>query len=134
MGARVRTDPDLVEPGLGFTHTNSSYTRSSYNHPGQMSDDGRHHGPSILFVLLALFIDNVGYCFVVPFLPQYADSMGMSKAMIGLLFGLYGVFLFLGGLLFRALQPAIGRRVVLVSGAVGLTVAFCLFAAAEDMY
>ena len=31
---------------------------------------------SILCVLLALFIDNVGYCFVVPFLPQVSHATG----------------------------------------------------------
>lgn len=89
---------------------------------------------SILCVLLSLFIDNVGYCFVVPFLPQHAASLGMTKGMIGLLFGLYGIMLFLGSLIFRRLILSVDRRIILVFGTLCLCGAFALFSVADSMY
>jgi len=89
---------------------------------------------SILCVLLALFIDNVGYCFVVPFLPQHAAGLGMSRGMIGILFGLYGVMLFLGSMVFRRLVSSMDRRIILVSGTFCLCASFVLFAKADSMY
>lgn len=83
---------------------------------------------ALIVVCLALFTDMLIYGMVVPLVPTYARTFGVSQGMIGLLFGSYAAALFLATPLFGLLADRVGRRGPLLWGLLGLAAATLLFA------
>jgi len=58
----------------------------------------------------------------------------MTRGMVGLLFGLYGVMLFIGSILCRRFMPTVDQRRPFVLGLCLLFSSFVLFTLADSMY
>ncbi|WP_068614700.1 MFS transporter [Paenibacillus tuaregi] len=87
---------------------------------------------ALLVVGLAIFLDMLIYGLVVPILPKYAASLGVSQSEIGLLFGSYALVLFIATPIFGALSDRIGRRGPMLWGLLGLAASTLIFAFAEN--
>ena len=87
---------------------------------------------ALLVVALALFTDTLLYYLLVPLLPAYARSYGLSQMGIGVLFGSYSVSLLLGTYPLGRLADRVGRRAPMVGGLVGLFASTLLFAFARS--
>lgn len=87
---------------------------------------------TLVVVAVAIFTDLLLYSLVVPILPGYAATLGVSQAAIGLLFGSYAVTLLVATPLFGVLSDRVGRRGPMVWGLFGLGAATLLFASASD--
>jgi multidrug resistance protein len=87
---------------------------------------------ALLVVALALFTDALLYYLLVPLLPAYAKTYGLSQMGVGVLFGSYSVSLLLGTYPLGRLADRVGRRAPMVIGLVGLFATTLLFAFAHS--
>lgn len=88
----------------------------------------------LIVVTLAIFTDMLVYGLVVPILPGYALSLGVSQTAIGLLFGSYAIALFVATPIFGILSDKIGRKGPMLWGLLGLAGATLLYAFAKQFW
>lgn len=84
---------------------------------------------ALLFVVgLAFFTDSILYYLLVPLLPHYAKTLGLSQMEVGVLFGVYAAAILAGTWPLGRLSDRIGRRRPFLWGLVGLAATTVLFA------
>lgn len=88
----------------------------------------------LLVVGLAVFIDMFIYGLIVPILPMYATSLGISQTEIGLLFSSYAITLFIATPFLGMISDRIGRKAPLLFGLIGLCVTTLLFIFATSFW
>lgn len=85
----------------------------------------RQLGPiSVLF--LAVFIDLVGFGIVIPLLPFWAESLGASPFIYGILLSSYSAMQFIFSPIWGRISDSKGRRPVILVGLMGTIVGFAL--------
>jgi MFS family permease len=84
---------------------------------------------SLLVIFLTVFIDLLGFGMVLPLLPIYADSFGVSESgwEIALLMSSFSLMTFFFAPLWGRLSDRVGRRPVLIVGLAGSVVFYFLF-------
>ena len=82
---------------------------------------------ALAVVIGVVFIDLVGFGIVIPILPFYVRSFGVSDAFIGLLAASYSLAQFLAAPTLGRLSDRIGRRPVLLSSLAAAGVAWVAF-------
>jgi MFS family permease len=85
-------------------------------------------------IFLTVFIDLIGFGIVLPLLPGYAASLGVSDTSIGFLVASFSLMQFLLAHWWGRLSDRIGRRPVLLVGLGGSAVSYLLFALAQDFW
>ncbi len=95
-------------------------------------DDARTDQPTgsrrALFTVLAIvFVDLLGFGIVIPILPFYVRSFGVSDVFIGLLASSYSLAQFVSAPVLGRLSDRYGRRPVLMLSLAGSVVAWTLF-------
>jgi MFS family permease len=85
-------------------------------------------------IFLTVFIDLIGFGIVLPLLPGYAASLGVSDTAIGALVASFSLMQFLLAHWWGRLSDRIGRRPVLLVGLAGSAVSYLLFAVAQDFW
>lgn len=85
-------------------------------------------------IFLTVFIDLIGFGIVLPLLPGYAASLGVSDTAIGFLVASFSLMQFLLAHWWGRLSDRIGRRPVLLVGLGGSAVSYLLFALAQDFW
>jgi len=88
--------------------------------------------PLLLLVCGVIFLDSVGYGVIVPVLPLYAKSLGISDFANGLLFATYAIALCLAAIPFGVLSDRIGRKPLVLFGMFAMAGAFVLYAFAKS--
>jgi multidrug resistance protein len=110
----------------------TSVVKNRFQHPA-----GSHRGtPRALVaacITLATFTDLVAYSIAVPVLPDYVKRFGASPAMIGFLFGSFGLTLLAVSIPMGAVSDRIGRKGPMVMATVLLAVATIAFAFADSL-
>jgi MFS transporter, DHA1 family, solute carrier family 18 (vesicular amine transporter), member 1/2 len=84
---------------------------------------------ALVVATLALFVDTVLYCLLVPLLPRYAKDLNLNQTQIGVLFGSYAVALLVATFPIARITDRCGRRAPMLWGLGGLvftTLAFAL--------
>lgn len=88
-----------------------------------------------LSVLMAtVFVDMVGFLIVHPLLPFYAESLGASATMIGLLVAIFAAAQLLSSPVWGRLSDRYGRRPMLIAGLLISAVSFGLFGFASSIW
>ena len=87
--------------------------------------------PSILVVLLTVFIDLVGFGIVVPLVPIFSRHYGASGWLIGTIIASYSAMQFIFAPIWGRLSDRHGRRPVLLFSSVGSALSYVLFAIAS---
>jgi MFS family permease len=84
---------------------------------------------SLLVIFLTVFIDLLGFGMVLPLLPIYAESFGVSESgwEIGLLMSSFSAMTFIFAPLWGRASDRIGRRPVLIVGLLGSVGFYLLF-------
>jgi len=85
-------------------------------------------------VFTIVFIDLVGFGIVLPLMPAFASSYGISPAAIGVLVTSFSLLQLLVSPLWGAFSDRIGRRPVLLIGLAGSTASYLLFALAGNFW
>ncbi|WP_080874509.1 MFS transporter [Oceanobacillus timonensis] len=89
---------------------------------------------ALFIVTLAIFTDMLLYGMIVPILPDYAETLGISQSAIGILFGSYAAALLIATPVFGVISDKVGRRGPMLWGILGLMIATLLFAFANTFW
>jgi len=84
--------------------------------------------PLLAFVTFVIFIDSLGYGVVVPVLPLYAKTLGVSDFKLGVLFASYAIALLLGAIPFGMLADRYGRKPFILFGMFAMAGSFVFYA------
>ena len=89
---------------------------------------------ALFVVALAVFTDMFIHGMIVPILPIYAGSLGISQTALGFLFGSYALALLITTPIFGMISDKLGRRGPMLWGILGLAAATLLFAFANTFW
>lgn len=89
--------------------------------------------PSLLIIILTVFIDLVGFGIVMPSLPIFAEHFNASGLTIGLLMASYSAMQFLFSPILGRLSDRVGRRPILLLSLAGSSISYVIFAIGSGM-
>ncbi|SFH58239.1 Predicted arabinose efflux permease, MFS family [Halorubrum aquaticum] len=112
----------------GADEVAASSSEGSSSRPPAVSNPRR----ALAVVIGVVFIDLVGFGIVIPILPFYVRSFGVSDAFIGLLAASYSLAQFLAAPTLGRLSDRIGRRPVLLASLATAGVAWVTFGYAGE--
>jgi MFS family permease len=84
--------------------------------------------PSVLVILLTVFIDLIGFGIIVPLIPPLSEHFGASGVVIGLIFASFSAMQFIFSPIWGRLSDRLGRRPILLLSTAGAAVSYVLFA------
>ncbi len=87
----------------------------------------------LTIIFLTIFIDLIGFGIVLPLLPFYAQDLGASPAIIGLIVGIHPAMQFVFGPIWGRLSDKIGRRPILLLGLLGSAASYLIFGLATSV-
>jgi multidrug resistance protein len=87
----------------------------------------------LLVVFLTVFVDLLGFGIVIPFLPMYAQDLGATGLVAGLVLSTFSFMQFLFAPMWGRLSDRLGRRPVLLVTLAGGALSYVLFAFARDL-
>jgi len=87
----------------------------------------------LVIVCISAFIDSLAYGIVIPFLPQYAISLGASDLDVGIIFASYALVQLVTVIPFGLLSDRYGRRPFMIMGMLLLGVASLLYPLARNV-
>jgi len=88
----------------------------------------------IIPILIVIFVDIVGFGFILPLLPFYAEIFGASATTIGFLFASYALAQFLAVPIFGKISDTYGRKLALMISTVGDFIGFLMFGLANSIF
>jgi len=88
----------------------------------------------LLSIFLIVLVDVLGLTIILPLLPFYAESMGATPSMVGLLVSAYAICQLLAGPPLGHLSDRIGRRPVLLVSQMGTCAGFLLLGYARSLW
>jgi len=87
------------------------------------------------FIIIAtVFVDVLGMGIIIPTLPFYVQSFGVSAFVVTLLFGVFSFFAFFSAPLLGALSDKIGRRPVMIISIASSALGWLVFASAHTLW
>ena len=87
---------------------------------------------SVLFSVV--FLDNLGFAIVVPYLYFYIQSLGGDTLLYGVLLAAYSLMSFVTTPIVARLSDRYGRRVILLAGLAVASLAYFIFGAAQVLW
>jgi multidrug resistance protein len=87
-----------------------------------------------LVILATVFIDVLGMGIIMPTLPFYVESFGVSAFTITLLFCVFALFSFVSAPFLGALSDRIGRRPVMILSICSTAIGWLVFASATNIW
>ena len=84
-------------------------------------------------IFLVVFIDLLGFSFILPLLPYYAATFGASPFVVGLLTASYAAAQFFGAPILGRLSDRFGRRPILLISIFGTFIGFMLLGVANTL-
>lgn len=84
-------------------------------------------------VLFTIFIDIVGIGIIIPILPFYVRSFGVTDAVVTLLFAVYAFVSFFSAPLLGSLSDRIGRRPILIMSIISTAIGWFVFTRATSV-
>ncbi len=88
----------------------------------------------LISIFLVVFIDLLGFSFILPLLPYYASTFGANPFMVGLLTASYAAAQFIGAPILGRLSDRYGRRPILLISIAGTFLGFVLLGVANSLW
>jgi MFS family permease len=88
----------------------------------------------LLSIFLIVVVDVLGLTIILPLLPFYAESMGATPIVVGLLVSAFAICQLIAGIPLGHLSDRIGRRPVLLVSQIGTCAGFLMLAYAESLW
>jgi multidrug resistance protein len=88
----------------------------------------------LLSIFLIVLVDVLGLTLILPLLPFYAESMGATPIVVGLLVSAYAVCQLIAGPPLGHLSDRVGRRPVLLVSQIGTFAGFLILAYADSLW
>ena len=90
-------------------------------------------GRAPLAVLFAtVFLDLLGFGIVIPFLPMYAERLGIGAFAIGLILSIYSLMQFLVAPVLGRISDHVGRRPIIMLGLLGSSISYVIYGFAHS--
>lgn len=89
---------------------------------------------ALLTILLIIFVDVLGFTVMIPLLPFYAESLGATPFVVGMLTATYGLCALIAGPILGDLSDRYGRRIVLLSSQIGTCLGFIILALSKNLW
>jgi predicted MFS family arabinose efflux permease len=84
--------------------------------------------PASRVVLFAtVFVDLLGFGIVIPFLPMYAEQLGVGAFGIGLILSVYSLMQFLVAPILGRISDRVGRRPIIMLGLLGSSLSYAIY-------
>jgi MFS family permease len=74
-----------------------------------------------------VFLDLLGFGIVIPFLPMYAERLGIGPFKIGLVLSIYSLMQFLVAPILGRISDHMGRRPIIMLGLLGSSVSYVIY-------
>jgi DHA1 family tetracycline resistance protein-like MFS transporter len=91
----------------------------------QASPAHRRRPLTVLFG--TVFLDLLGFGIIIPFLPMYAERLGVGAFKIGFILAIYSLMQFLIAPVLGRISDHIGRRPIIMLGLLGSSVSYVLY-------
>jgi MFS family permease len=88
----------------------------------------------LLPIFLIVFVDILGLTMIIPLLPFYAQSMGASDFVVGLLFSSYALCQLVAGPILGKLSDRYGRKPLLILSQIGTLIGFIVLALSHKLW
>lgn len=88
--------------------------------------------PGLAVIFVTVLIDLIGFGIIIPALPLFAASFGVSGKSIAFLFASYSLMQFIFAPIWGRLSDRIGRRPILLFSIAGNAIALFVFATAQS--
>ena len=88
----------------------------------------------LLPIFLIVFVDILGFTMIIPLLPFYAQSMGASDFVVGLLLSSYALCQLVAGPVLGKLSDRYGRKPLLIISQIGTLAGFILLALSKTLW
>jgi MFS transporter, DHA1 family, tetracycline resistance protein len=88
----------------------------------------------ILPIFLIVVVDILGYTIILPLLPFYAERMGATPGVVGLLVGVYAVCQLFAGPFLGRLSDRFGRKPLLIVSQLGTLAGFIVLAFSTSLW
>ncbi len=85
-------------------------------------------------IILTVFIDVLGLAIIIPVLPFYVESFGVSALTLTMLFSVFSLFSFVSAPFLGALSDRVGRRPVLIASIASTAIGWLVFASAQAVW
>src|SRR4051794_15014692 len=87
-----------------------------------------------LILFLTVFIDLLGFGIVIPFLPMFAERMGIGAAGIGLIFSSYSLMQFIFAPILGRMSDRYGRKPIIMLGLLGSSLGYIVYGFADSFF
>ena len=91
-------------------------------------------GAPRLILFLTVFIDLLGFGIVIPFLPMFAERMGIGAAGIGLIFSSYSLMQFIFAPILGRMSDRFGRKPIIMIGLLGSSLGYLVYGFADSFF
>jgi MFS transporter, DHA1 family, tetracycline resistance protein len=88
----------------------------------------------LLSIFLIVLVDVMGLTIILPLLPFYAESLGASASVVGMLVSTYALCQLIAGPPLGQLSDHVGRRSVLLVSQIGTFIGFLMLAYAHSLW
>ena len=88
---------------------------------------------SLVFILVTVFVDMLGYSMMLPLLPFFVQQQGGNASLTGGLQSLYAFLQLFSGPVLGSLSDRYGRKPILVTCLFGTAIAYALFGLADSI-
>lgn len=82
---------------------------------------------SRLILFATVFVDLLGFGIVIPFLPMYAERLGIGAIGIGLILSAYSLMQFLVAPILGRISDRVGRRPIIMLGLLGSSLSYVIY-------
>jgi DHA1 family tetracycline resistance protein-like MFS transporter len=87
-----------------------------------------------LILFLTVFIDLLGFGIVIPFLPIFAERMGVGAVGVGMLLSIYSLMQFVFAPILGRISDRAGRRPVIMLGLLGSSLGYLIYGFAGSFF
>src|SRR5258707_14777753 len=91
-------------------------------------------GAPRLILFMTVFIDLLGLGIVIPFLPMFAERMGIGAAGIGLIFSSYSLMQFIFAPILGRMSDRFGRKPIIMLGLLGSSLGYIVYGFADSFF
>ena len=102
--------------------------------PLKQAPPGTASGASRTVLFLTVFIDLLGFGIVIPFLPMFAERVGVGAVGIGLVLAIYSLMQFLCAPILGRISDRVGRRPIIMIGLLGSSVSYFIYGFANSFF
>ncbi len=89
---------------------------------------------SRLILFLTVFVDLLGFGIVIPFLPMFAERMGVGAGAVGPILAVYSLTQLLCAPMLGRISDRVGRRPVIMLGLLGSSLSYLIYGFADSFW